>query len=245
MLFSISMNTVSFISSFLLMLFFNKPEDLHTLFKSSQLIVVTSGSWNKIEGEMNVYEYESGVWKLVLKDIPIVTGRSGMAWGKGLHPTKLNKGRLKKEGDGNSPAGIFYLSGLFGYEEINAKMTSLKVDLQTFCVDDSKSVFYNQIVKTDTVKKDWDSAETMRMKSDVYKYGIFVDYNTKPATPNGGSCIFMHIWSGSKSPTAGCTAMKETDILKLIDFLDQKKNPILVQLPRSEYDQMKHLYKLP
>ena len=124
-------------------------------------------------------------------------------------------------------------------------MTSLKVDLQTFCVDDSKSAFYNQIVKTDTVKKDWDSAETMRMKSDVYKYGIFVDYNTKPATPNGGSCIFMHIWSGSTSPTAGCTAMKEADILKLIDFLDQKKNPILVQVPRSEYDQLKHRYKLP
>jgi D-alanyl-D-alanine dipeptidase len=55
----------------------------------------------------------------------------------------------------------------------------------------------------------------------------------------------MHIWSGSTSPTAGCTAMKEADILKLIDFLDQKKNPILVQVPRSEYDQLKHRYKLP
>jgi D-alanyl-D-alanine dipeptidase len=55
----------------------------------------------------------------------------------------------------------------------------------------------------------------------------------------------MHIWSGSASPTAGCTAMKETDILKLIDFLDQKKNPVLVQVPRAEYDKMKKLYKLP
>lgn len=124
-------------------------------------------------------------------------------------------------------------------------MTFLKVDLQTFCVDDSKSAFYNQIVKTDTVKKDWTSAETMRMKSDVYKYGISVDYNTKPAVPNGGSCIFMHIWSGGSSPTAGCTAMKEADILKLIDFLDKNKNPVLVQVPRAEYDIMKRVYKLP
>jgi D-alanyl-D-alanine dipeptidase len=239
------MNPISFISSLLFIFFFNQQEDLHTKFKSSQLIVVTSASWNKIEGEMNVYEYHSGVWKLVLKDIPIVTGRSGMAWGKGLHSTELNKGRLKKEGDGNSPAGIFYLSGLFGYKDISSKMNSMKVDLQTFCVDDSKSVYYNQIVKTDTVKKDWTSAETMRMKSDVYKYGIFVDYNVKPAVPNMGSCIFMHIWSGSSSPTAGCTAMKEADILKLIDFLDRKKNPVLVQVPRAEYDKMKHMYKLP
>ena len=168
-----------------------------------------------------------------------------MAWGKGLHKAELNKGKLKKEGDGNSPAGIFHLSGLFGYEDIRSEMNSLKVDNRTFCVDDSKSAYYNQIVKSDTVKKDWNSAETMRMKSDVYKFGIFVDYNVKPAIPNMGSCIFMHIWSGSNKPTAGCTAMKESDILKLIDFLDKKKNPILVQVPLSEYSKLKGMYKLP
>jgi L,D-peptidoglycan transpeptidase YkuD (ErfK/YbiS/YcfS/YnhG family) len=67
----------------------------------------------------------------------------------------------------------------------------------------------------------------------------------KPAIPNMGSCIFMHIWSGSNKPTAGCTAMKESDILKLIDFLDKKKNPILVQVPQSEYSKLKGMYKLP
>jgi D-alanyl-D-alanine dipeptidase len=83
------------------------------------------------------------------------------------------------------------------------------------------------------------------MKSDVYKFGIFVDYNVKPAIPNMGSCIFMHIWGGSTEPTAGCTAMKESDILKLIGFLDKKKNPILVQVPESEYSKLKGMYKLP
>ena len=239
------MNPLLFISSVLFIVFLNQQEDLHYKFKTSQLIVVTSNSWNTIQGKMNVYEYHSGVWKSVLKDIPIVTGRSGMAWGRGLHSLESTIGRLKKEGDGNSPAGIFYLSGLFGYDDISSKMNSIKVDQQTFCVDDSKSAYYNQIVKTDTVKKDWISAETMRMKSDAYKYGIFVDYNVKPAVPQMGSCIFMHIWSGSDSPTAGCTAMKEADILKLIGFLDKKKNPVLIQVPRAEYDKMKLIYKLP
>ncbi len=157
----------------------------------------------------------------------------------------MNRGKLKKEGDGNAPAGIFYLSGLFGYQPIKAKMKSLKVDERTFCVDDINSVYYNQIVKADTVRKDWTSAETMRMKSDVYKYGIFVDYNSYPATRGNGSCIFMHIWSKSTAPTAGCTAMTEANILKLISFLDKSKNPVLVQIPQSEYHKMKSLYKLP
>lgn len=223
----------------------HQPEDIRTKFNSTQLIVVKADSWNKIEGKMSAYEWKNNKWALVLANIPIVTGRSGMAWGKGLHSDYLNKGKLKKEGDGNSPAGIFYLSGLFGYEEISSKMNSLKVDNRTFCVDDAKSTYYNQIIKTDTVKKDWTSAETMRMKSDIYKYGIFVDYNVKPAVAGKGSCIFMHIWGGSNKPTAGCTAMKEADILMIINFLDKKKNPLLVQLPQIEYEKLRKLYKLP
>ncbi len=159
----------------LLTLFSGFETDVRSQFKSEQLVVVTTNSWNAIEGKMTFYEWKKGKWTIVLADIPIVAGRSGLAWGKGLHQNSLNKGKLKKEGDGNAPAGIFYLDGLFGYSDITAKMKSLKVDKQTFCVDDVNSEYYNRIVKSDTVKKDWKSAETMRMKSDVYKYGIFVD----------------------------------------------------------------------
>lgn len=239
------MNPFSFISGLLFLLLFNQPEDLNKKFNSSQLILVTTDSWNKVEGKMAVYEYSDSKWKLVMNNIPIVTGRSGMAWAKGLHAAELNTGILKKEGDGNSPAGIFYLTGLFGYQDIQSKMNSIKVNERTFCVDDSKSAYYNQIVSTDTLKKDWNSAETMLMKSDAYKFGIFVDYNVNPAKAEDGSCIFMHIWSGSNNPTAGCTAMKETDIQKLINFLDKSKNPILVQAPLSAYEKLKRIYKLP
>ncbi len=239
------MNFIIALYLLILSFYYQQPVDLSTKFHTKQLVVVTTDSWNNIEGRMSVYEHKGNYWEPVFTQIPIVTGRSGMAWGKGLHKEELNRGKLKKEGDGNSPAGIFQLSGLFGYEDILSKMSSLKVDIKTFCVDDSKSTYYNQIVTIDTVKKDWTSAETMRMKSDVYKFGIFVDYNVKPAIPTMGSCIFMHIWSGNTEPTAGCTAMKESDILKLIGFLDKKKNPILVQVPQSEYNKLKVVYKLP
>ncbi|SKB72889.1 L,D-transpeptidase family protein [Daejeonella lutea] len=235
-------------SYFLLILFsllFGRSSDIHREMKTSQLVVVTTSQWNSINGKMTSYQWKNNRWQAVFTDIPIVTGRNGLAWGKGLHDDKLNRGKLKKEGDGKAPAGIFYLSGLFGYKDISSKMNSLKVDQNTFCVDDVKSAFYNQIVKSDTVKKDWDSAETMRMKSDVYKFGIFVDYNVKPAVPGKGSCIFMHIWSKNNAPTAGCTAMTEESILRLINFLDKSKNPVLVQIPESEYPRMKQLYKLP
>ena len=170
---------------------------IHQKLKTDQLVVVTTSGWNQIQGKMNTYQWKANRWSPVLVNIPIVTGRSGLAWGKGLHNPALNKGKLKKEGDGNAPAGIYYLSGLFGYQNISAKMNSLKVDERTFCVDDIKSAYYNQIVKSDTVKKDWTSAETMRMKSDVYKFGIFVDYNTNPAVPGKGF-MYLHAYLEQK-----------------------------------------------
>lgn len=219
--------------------------DIHNEFHTEQLIIVQTKGWNDIQGSMTTYEWKDNRWIPVLKNVPIVTGRSGLAWGKGLHKSELNQGKLKKEGDGNAPAGIYRLTGLFGYQDIEAKMNSLIVDSKTFCVDDLKSIYYNQIVKSDTVKKDWTSAETMRMKTDVYKYGIFVDYNINPTEPGKGSCIFMHVWSGSTAPTAGCTAMTEDNIKRLIGFLDKSKNPLLVQFPQTEYQKMKKLYILP
>lgn len=235
------------ISLFLLFLHFfaDQPGGIRDELKTDQLVVVTTSGWNQVQGTMHTYQWKANRWSPVLMNIPIVTGRSGLAWGKGLHNPNLNKGKLKKEGDGNAPAGIYYLSGLFGYQYINVKMNSIVVDEKTLCIDDVKSAYYNRIVRLDSVKKDWDSAETMRMKSDAYKFGIFVDYNSNPANPGKGSCIFMHIWSKSTAPTAGCTAMTEANILKLISFLDKSKNPVLVQVPQSEYRKMKLLYKLP
>jgi L,D-peptidoglycan transpeptidase YkuD (ErfK/YbiS/YcfS/YnhG family) len=225
--------------------FLASAQNLSKKLNTSQLVIVTTSGWNTINGKMTTYKLVNNTWLPVLKEVAIVTGRNGLAWGNGLHDAGLNKGKLKKEGDGNSPAGIFYLSGLFGYQDITSKMRSLKVDDRTFCVDDVRSEYYNQIVKSDTVKKDWSSAETMRMKSDVYKYGIFVDYNVNPVVAGKGSCIFMHIWSKSTAPTAGCTAMTEETILKLISFLDKSKNPVLVQVPQSEYHKLKQRYNLP
>jgi L,D-peptidoglycan transpeptidase YkuD (ErfK/YbiS/YcfS/YnhG family) len=219
--------------------------DIRTDLKTEQLIIVQSKGWNSREGNLTAYEWKSGKWEPVLSDINIVLGKNGLAWGKGLHRDDLNQGTMKKEGDGRSPAGIFRLSGLFSYENIQPKMKSLQVDQQTFCVDDVKSKYYNQIVKADTVIKDWNSAETMRMNSDAYKFGIFVDYNAAQVVPGDGSCIFMHIWSGPGSYTAGCTAMTETDMIKLIDFLDPAKNPLLVQVPKEIYPSLKREYKLP
>jgi L,D-peptidoglycan transpeptidase YkuD (ErfK/YbiS/YcfS/YnhG family) len=221
-------------------------KDFGNEFQTKQLIIVTAPSWNSIHGTLSFYERDSqNKWITPLQNISVTLGRAGMAWGKGLQPANLNTGVLKHEGDGKSPAGIFKLTTLFGYGEMESGMDFIQADSTLYCVDDVNSPYYNQLVSTRNVSKDWNSAEDMKRKDVLYKSGVVVAYNTDPVRKGDGSCIFLHIWKSSGDSTSGCTAMTESNLLMLIQALDKKKNPILVQIPVAEYEQLKKLYTLP
>src|SRR5262245_39400529 len=74
--------------------------------ESRQLILVTTSEWDAVDGEMRRYERDSinDQWKAVGGKTPVVVGRNGMAWGKGLHGDAIGEGPVKQEGDGRSPA---------------------------------------------------------------------------------------------------------------------------------------------
>ena len=95
-------------------------------------------------------------------------------------------------------------------------------------VDDPRSKFYNQVVDSSRVEADWGSCEIMLRSDDLYRWGAFIAYN--PARkPQAGSCIFLHVWNGPESSTAGCTAMAEDDLKSLLAWLDPSAHPRLVQ----------------
>jgi len=234
-----------------LILLFCLTSSVFAQFKSKQMLVVTSLGWDSIHGKLNFYQWNDSKnkWENKIADIPVVLGKKGMAWGNGLQNPKFNTGILKKEGDKRAPAGIFYLRQAFSYynaPQIVSMLDLVKTDSTVFCVDDLNSIYYNQLVDIDTVpKKDWKSAERMFFNDVDYKYGIFVGYNTDPVEKGKGSCIFVHLTGIPISPTAGCTAMQEEIIVKLLKLLDKSKNPVLIQVPEKEYLILKKEYKLP
>ncbi len=215
-------------------------------FGCRQLIVVINKNLKATTANLSFYEWQNNQWKLKKGPLKAVFGYNGLAYADNMLPAEILPQATKKEGDGCSPAGLFALTGFYGYNPAKFKMNYLQVNRQTFCVDDAQSAYYNQIVHPDTVKQDWKSAETMRLKnSDQYKYGIFVAYNTLNTQPGKGSCIFMHIWGSNKTPTSGCTATTEDNLLALMNVIDPQKNPMLLQLTEADYRKLKNKYLLP
>lgn len=172
-------------------------------------------------------------WQSETEIIPVSLGRGGMAWGLGEHTAPAPEGfRIKREGDGCSPAGVFRLPFAFG-EEMHGEFLRLPyVSLTSshFGVDDEKSGYYNQVVDASsvTVTRDWDSAETMLRPDGLYRLGAMVAHNPVNL-PHAGSCIFLHLWRGPGQPTAGCTAMAEDDLKRVLSWLDPAAEPRLVQ----------------
>ena len=223
------------------------PDSYADLLQSaSQAIVVTTPGWNSIDGSLQRYDKNDGHWQPIGENIPIVVGKSGLAWDGAIEAAWDKRDPVKKEGDGRSPAGIFALGQSFGFAPSapNLKLPYLSLTESVECVDDASSQSYNQVVDRQQLPHpDWSSSEKMRTV-DAYKEGLVVNYNDQHV-PGAGSCIFMHIWSGAGHGTAGCTAMEEGKLQEMLSWLDESKKPVLIQLPAAMYKDVKDAWKLP
>lgn len=209
-----------------------------------QVVLVTTDGWGATTGTIERFERGEGSWEPVGSPAPVVVGRSGLGWGTGLHATP-GDGPVKREGDGRAPAGVFLLSDAFGYAESGAGgLGYLHATADLECVDDVESAYYNRVIDRRSVDVDWSSHEEMRRDDDLYRLGIIVNHN-EARVGGDGSCIFLHIWSGPDSATAGCTAMPAPVIEEIARWARLDERPVLVQLPREEYARLKGPWALP
>ena len=221
------------------------------LARSRQVLVVTTRDWDAVGGVLRRFERRSarGPWARVGADVPVVVGRTGLAWGVGLVETRGAEGPRKREGDGKAPAGVFRLGPAFGFADARAaaglKLPYRPLTPSTECVDDSASHHYNLVVERDALKAaDWNSSERMR-EVEGYSWGLVVAHNAAPPAPGLGSCIFLHVWAGPEKGTAGCTAMERPNLETLLGWLDPVKRPLLVQLTEAEYARLRVRWRLP
>ena len=218
---------------------------------SQQCVLVLAPNWNSTTGVLHTFERANTTsdWHRRGNAIPVVLGKKGLGWGVGLMNAAGTRGPRKIEGDNKVPAGIFRLGPAFGYAAASdarwVKVPYVPLTAQSEGIDDPQSLYYNRLVERSKIAHiDWRTSEHMRRLDGLYKWGVVVAHNPR-ATPGAGSCIFLHIWKTSATPTTGCTAMGERDLVKLLRWLDPNAHPILVQMPRPDYSVVRSNYRLP
>ena len=199
------------------------------LFGAQQIVLVVAEDMNSSHAKLECFEDGHKQFDTIRVNL----GFNGLAWGLGVIDLqkKIAPNLIKKEGDKRAPAGIFSLTKAFGYSQMSdTKLPYLHATKSLICVDDVNAATYNKIV---TLQGNEKSFEYMKRSDDLYKYGVVVGHNIE-AKRGYGSCIFLHIQRAEGSPTLGCTSMKESDIRKIVKWLDKDKNPILIQIPQQE-----------
>lgn len=176
-----------------------KVEDLNLAQYTSQLMIVA------VSGDSALLSYyeksEDGKWELMLETEAII-GKNGL--GK------------TKEGDGKTPVGVFRFTKAFGIKENpGTKMEYTQVDKSHYWVDDAASKYYNQFVSSEEVMQDWDSAEHICEYEEAYQYVLAISYNSE-RIPGLGSAVFLHCISKGAEATAGCIAIPEVYMKKII-----------------------------
>ncbi len=217
-----------------------------------QLIVVTSESWDSTEGQLQAYVRDGKGWHAHGQAFAVALGRTGSAWGLGLHPAQAD-GPQKQEGDGRSPAGVFALGSAFGYAVTRpgTAMAYQPMLESSYCMDVPGSPFYNRIVDARKVGSAAVEGSTEPMRLDLHNQGDvryqegFVIAHNPDNQPGKGSCIFAHLWRAPGEATAGCTAMPQPRMQALLDWLRPQDMPRFVLLPRAEYTRLQAQWQLP
>ena len=180
-----------------------------------QLVVAINNNDSADKAIVIALEKVNKKWKIKLGPVQASIGRTGFA----LPGEKI-------EGDGKSPTGVFGLGQLYTYEaSVKTSLPYIQTNSEDKWIDDPNHENYNTHIRGNTTAK---SFEHLKLSSIDYKYCMVIEYNTHPVVKGKGSAIFFHLADANYSPTAGCVAIKESDMDQILLWLDPNKQKAIL-----------------
>jgi L,D-peptidoglycan transpeptidase YkuD (ErfK/YbiS/YcfS/YnhG family) len=167
-------------------------------------------------------ERKRGPRRLVVHQSPLQRQRGLLAIGPLLLPVAIGRAGMridKREGDGATPIGRFRLLRLWRRpESLSLARCGLPMRI-TRCTDlwcdASGHRLYNRPASAPLKA----SHEEMWRADSLYDAVVEIDWNIRPRITGRGSAIFMHLARDGYPPTAGCVALAQGDMRKLLPLL--------------------------
>ena len=114
---------------------------------TQQLVLATAADADSSTAVMTRWERQDAGWTSVGDPVPVRLGRSGLAWGRGVHDPQ--DGIQKVEGDWRAPMGAFALGAVFGANDAAPEGSTwpyIHVTSHDLFVEDPADIRYNQHV---------------------------------------------------------------------------------------------------
>ena len=211
------------------------PSSLAGVGNSSQVIVVTAKNSRTSYATVRAYERRAdGTWRSVLGATPARIGYSGMV-----------PASDRRQGTGKTPIGAFPIVTTFGrLANPGTEMPYVKFDRNDAWTYNPRSPSTYNLFQT--ANRSWrsfgDYVEQLWSYGGQYNYVAVMDYNlpkgeirtgpdgvrraANPANTRKGGGIFLHVSNGK--PTAGCIAIPQAQMAKVMRWLHPAKQPIVV-----------------
>ncbi len=179
--------------------------------------VVSSGT----SATLTLYEWQNGGWTSLMQTYATV-GKNGVGYDYG-------------EGKSVTPKGTFSLGFCYGLSAPNTKLRFKQLQSSDIFVSDSNSKYYNCLIPSSLYSGSGSIERTYNQFANqgTYNYNIFIEHNgdgetANSATPGLGSVITICGYTGALKPTLGCVDISSSDMIKLLSYLDQSKNPVII-----------------
>ncbi len=118
------------------------------------------------------------------------------------------------EGDNKTPLGTYITRRAYGIkDDPESRVPYTKITADMYWCGDSGSENYNTLVYAD--KPTSDNDEHLIDYAGYYNYLLDIGYNIS-RTPHAGSALFLHCRTDEKQTTAGCIAIDEEYMVKVL-----------------------------
>lgn len=210
------------------------PALLNEITDSEQVVLVTANSWRSTVGTLQVFERNKNSWLVTQESVPAILGYGGLVTGNN-----------RKQETGTTPTGTYAFTSAFGIKpDPGTKLNYTKVDNNDAWTYNPKvPATYNVF---QTANKNWssygDDVEVLSTYGKQYNYVAILDFNLpagkitqganginrtdQSANTSRGGGIFLHVSNGTK--TEGCIAIPQKAMKAILEWIDPKKNPVIV-----------------
>ncbi|MGC1778207.1 MAG: L,D-transpeptidase family protein [Xanthobacteraceae bacterium] len=158
--------------------------------------------------------------------------RQGWLMTGAARPLRVALGRSsikadKREGDGGTPAGRFRPIRLWWRADRLPRPATLlpvrRIGPNDAWCEDPEDRRYNHAFRRSANEP----GDRLRRNDGLYDLIVEINHNTRPRVAWRGSAVFIHVARQGFAPTAGCVALRRSDLLQLVRHISRKTRIIV------------------